>query len=488
MSTLYYGDNLALLRQHVADESVDLVYLDPPFSTHKSYAALFQRVAAAGAPVQVHAFEDSWPWGPEAEQAYAQLDRAGDHVTPALRALRGLLGESDMMAYLTMMAGRLIELRRVLKPTGSIYLHCDATASHYLKILMDAAFGAACFRNEIVWRYRRWPARARQFQRMHDVLLFYSKSAGGEHTFHALYGYECLADSTLRSFGTSRQRADFSCGRRRPATLPEPSPGPPLSDVWEIGVLAPISRERLGYPTQKPEALLERIVRASSNEGDVVLDPVCGSGTTLAVAQRLGRRWIGMDSSQLAVALTKHRLATAFGDDVRYRVVGEPASLGQAKELVRRGPLELRWWVLGVLGARPAEPGRRAVPGVDGWLGLEAGAGRKGRRVAVAIREHVPDPAEVAVLRALMKEEGIAVGAFVLLGEPTGELREAAAAAGRVRCGADRHARVQLLTMRELLRGERLDLPGRRPVAQPGPPPPDADDDAQATLPGLAGR
>jgi site-specific DNA-methyltransferase (adenine-specific) len=215
-----------------------------------------------------------------------------------------------------MMAPRLIELRRVLKATGSLYLHCDPNASHYLKVLLDAVFGHACFRNEVIWKYRRWPARARRFQRMHDVLLFYTASPGNAHTFNTLFGYETLAPSTLKTFGTKKQRADFSSGHRKPGVEAMQTPGPalsdywevpdacagsPTSDTWEVGVIAAIGKERTGYPTQKPEALLERVIRASSRESDVVLDPFCGCGTTIAVAERLGRSWIGIDATSLAI-------------------------------------------------------------------------------------------------------------------------------------------------------------------------------------------
>jgi site-specific DNA-methyltransferase (adenine-specific) len=240
-----------------------------------------------------------------------------------------MLGESDVLAYLAMMAPRLVELRRVLKPSGSLYLHCDPTASHYLKVLLDGVFGPSCFRNEVIWRYRRWPAKARRFQRMHDVLLFYTARDGAEHTFHTLYGYEKLAESTRKTFGTRKQRADFSSGRRKPGVeevetqgppLSDywevegwPGDGPPLADAWEVGVIAAIGKERTGYPTQKPEALLERVILASSREGDLVLDPFCGSGTTLAVADRLRRRWLGIDVSPLAVRVAGERLARAGG-------------------------------------------------------------------------------------------------------------------------------------------------------------------------------
>jgi site-specific DNA-methyltransferase (adenine-specific) len=330
MNTLFQGDNLDVLRRHLGDGSVDLVYLDPPFQSGKDYGVVFEaRPGHARRARAIHrtAFKDTWRWGEEAEASYAELEQKGDVAAKTLKALRSILGESDAMAYLCMMAPRLVELRRVLKPTGSLYLHCDPTASHYLKVLLDCIFGADCFRNEVVWRYRRWPARARRFQRMHDVLLFYTANRDRSHTFNTLYGYEKLAASTLKTFGTKKQRADFSSGHRKPGVEEAETEGPPLSDYWdiplggaagpplsdswEVGVIAAIGKERTGYPTQKPAALLERVIRASSNEGELVLDPFCGCGTAIAVADRLERRWIGIDVAPLAVDIVRARMRHA---------------------------------------------------------------------------------------------------------------------------------------------------------------------------------
>jgi DNA modification methylase len=313
MNRLCLGDNLEILRTSVADASVNLVYLDPPFQTGKDYEVMLDR--RTGKPrrarARAEAFRDAWSWSDDTERSFAELVASGSPAARALAGLRAILGDSDIMAYLCMMAPRLVELRRVLAPTGSLYLHCDPTASHYLKVLLDATFGPACFKNEIVWRYRRWPTKARRFQRMHDVLLFYAAAADNAHTFHTLYGYEKLAESTLKTFGTKKQRADFSSGHRKPSVEESETQGPPLSDTWEVGVIAASGRERTGYPTQKPEALLERVIRASSNVGDLVLDPFCGCGTTLAVAERLGRRWLGIDSAQHAVDISARRLQGA---------------------------------------------------------------------------------------------------------------------------------------------------------------------------------
>jgi site-specific DNA-methyltransferase (adenine-specific) len=331
MGTLFCGDNLDILRREVPDAAVDLVYLDPPFQSGRDYSVVFERrsVKSTRKRARTEAFKDTWKWGDGGETSYAEAVCLGGAVAGCVGALRSILGESDIMAYLAMMAPRLVELRRVLKDTGSLYLHCDPTASHYLKVLLDSIFGPRCFMNEVVWRYRRWPAKARRYQRMHDVLLFYAAAAGGTHTFHRRYGYEKLAESTLKAFGTRKQRADFSSGHRKPGVEDRETQGPPLSDVWDVGVIAAIGRERTGYPTQKPEALLERAIQSSSNEGDLVLDPFCGCGTALAVAERLGRPWIGIDIAPVAVELARKRLEQIEprGDN-RYGGAPDSASRG----------------------------------------------------------------------------------------------------------------------------------------------------------------
>lgn len=465
---LLCGDNLDVLRRCIPDASVDLVYLDPPFQSGRSYGvsfALAERSQRPRGAREVHAFDDTWRWGPEAEAAYAEILAAGGPAAGAVGALRQLVGESDVLAYLCMMAPRLVELRRALKPTGSLYLHCDPTASHYLKVLLDAIFGAACFRNEVIWRYRRWPAAARQFQRMHDVLLVYARSPGGEHKFRTLYGYERLAESTLKTFGTRKQRADFSSGHRKPSVEEAETPGPPLSDVWEIGVIAAIGRERLGYPTQKPEALLERVLHASSDPGDVVLDPFCGAGTTVAVAERLGRRWIGIDTSHLAIGLVKHRLAAAFGPEFAgsYEVRGEPATVAEARALAARDPRQLAYWLLGCVGARPVDRKLGPAEGVDGRLIVEArqGRGARPRQLLLAIEPGAPTAARVRALRRAIEQSPGDLGALIALEPPGAEaLREAAA--GRSRASAA--PPVQILSVAEILAGARPDVPAGIPA------------------------
>lgn len=329
---LYCGDNLDVLRKRIAPGSVDLIYLDPPFNSDRTYHSIDKE-----SKTPERAFSDTWRWDDSAKLAYAELTgrarpdvRVPRQLCDMMRALRGLLDAQHLgtMAYLSMMAIRLVEMRRVLRSTGSLYLHCDPTASHYLKMILDAVFGMDCFRNEVIWRYRRWPTKARRFQRMHDVLLFYTASANGEHTFHTLYGYEKLAESTLKTFGTKKQHADFSSGHRKPGVERGETKGPPLpdywelddlearglplSDAWEVGVIAPIGKERTGFPTQKPEKLLERVILASSREGDTVLDPFCGCGTAVVMAEKHKRRWVGIDISNRAIDFVKARLDSKF--------------------------------------------------------------------------------------------------------------------------------------------------------------------------------
>ena len=303
-NALVCGDNIDVLRE-LPDACVDLIYLDPPFNSNQFYVAAF-----GDKGVVAEQLRDIWRWTVAAQNAFDSLPRG--QLRDTLRGIRLQAGEkSPMAAYAVFMARRLAEMRRVLKPTGSIYLHCDWHANAYLRILMDAVFGEDNFQNEIVWRYRRWPSKQRRFQRMHDVILAYTKDGHDMSVFNQLY--ESLAKSTLRTWGTKQQVADFSSGRRKPSQTDKESAGAPLSDVWDIGIIAPIAKERLGYPTQKPLALLDRIIKASSNPGDLVLDPFCGCGTAADAAATLGRKYLGIDISGIAVRVMQQRLESRGG-------------------------------------------------------------------------------------------------------------------------------------------------------------------------------
>ncbi|MBE7480613.1 MAG: restriction endonuclease [Polyangiaceae bacterium] len=459
---LYYGDNLDVLRRYLADESVDLVYLDPPFNSAKDYNVLFREHDGTRSAAQVKAFKDTWEWDEAAARAYHELVEGGGKVSEALQAFRLVFGESDMLAYLAMMAPRLVELHRVMKESASIYLHCDPVASHYLKVLMDAIFRPANFRNEVIWRYRRWPAKARQFQKMHDVLLFYSKSAAPERTFHVLYGYEPLAESTIKTYGTKKQKADFSSGHRKPSTEEEESLGPPLSDVWEVGIIPPSGKERLGYPTQKPEKLLERVILASSSPDDVVLDPFCGCGTAVAVAHRLGRQWVGIDITHLAINLIKRRMKDSLGVDVG-EAVGEPVSLPDAEALAELNPYQFQWWALGLVGARPVVEQKGADRGVDGRLYFhdEVGPNARTKQIIFSVKSGGTSVADVRDLRGVIDREQAALGVFITLREPTQPMRREAASGGFYQSPGwnKSYPRLQVVTVEQLLEGTGIDYP-----------------------------
>ena len=388
MNRLFYGDNLDVLRERVATESVDLVYLDPPFNSNRNYNVIFARNASSADTAQIQAFDDTWRWSNHTEEQFLELVNGGapNRVADALQAMHTLLGENDALAYVVNMAPRLVELHRSLKPTGSLYLHCDPTMSHYLKVLLDAIFGAENFRNEIVWKRTATKGDARRkFGSVHDLLLFYSKSQNIAFTAtETPHGDKYLSRFTL----------DDHDGRGRyegaPLDSPNPRPnltyeykgfappqngwrvsrelmeeldrdsrlifpkslqgrirrknymaelkGQPIGDVWsDISPLNSQAAERLGYPTQKPMALLERILASSSREGDVVLDPFCGCGTTIDAAIKMKRRWLGIDITYIAVGFVQARLKDTYGSDIAqtYKVESIPRVLqgAQARSL-----------------------------------------------------------------------------------------------------------------------------------------------------------
>lgn len=522
---LYYGDNLDVLRRHIADESVDLIYLDPPFNSNQDYNVLFKEHHGERAAAQIKAFEDTWRWDLGAEAAYQEVVEAGGRVSQAMQAFRTFLGESDMMAYLAMMAPRLIELRRVLKPTGSIYLHCDPTASHYLKMLMDAVFGPENFRNEIVWKRTHAHGSSRRYGPVHDTILFYTKDREyvwtnprlkhdpeyiAKHFRHvdadgrrfqaiSLTGagvrrgesgqpwrnvnptasgrHWALPGKVLRALGIEagsiQERLD-ALDRAGLIYWPKGGDGVPrlkwyadqlegvaVPDVWtDIPPIAAHAAERLGYPTQKPEALLERIIRASSNEGDVVLDPFCGCGTAIAVAQKLKRRWIGIDITHLAIGLIKSRLHDMFRDDVAYEVHGEPTTIEEAKVLARDDPHEFQVWALGLVGARKGEVKKGADRGIDGRLYFhDEGSGGRTKQIIISVKAGHVSVAHVRDLRGVVEREKAEIGVLISLEEPTSAMRTEAAAAGFYTSPWGNHPRIQLLTIAQLLDGRGIDYP-----------------------------
>ena len=508
---LYYGDNLDILRRYVDDESVDLVYLDPPFNSNADYNVLFAEKNGTESDAQIRAFEDTWRWDQRAELAYQEIVESGpDGVSNAMQAFRTFLGTSDMMAYLAMMAPRLLELRRVLKPTGSIYLHCDPTASHYLKMLLDAIFSAANFRNEIIWKRTSAHADADRCGSVHDTILYYGKSSAPNwnKTYQAydisyVEAYYRYKESDGRRFMSDNLTGAGSGPPRKfgeRGELPPPpgrhwmfdqdgidsalkedrifwtrngvprlkkyldeAPGMPLQDVWtDVQALRSWHAERLGYPTQKPEALLERIIEASSNEGDTVLDPFCGCGTTITVAERLHRKWIGIDITHLAIGLMKHRLEVAFEGKAEYDVIGEPVSLAGARQLAEEDPFQFQFWATGLVGARPVEQKKGADKGIDGRIRFHDEAkGGKTKQIILQVKAGKTGSKHVRDLRGVIEREKAEMGVLITLHEPTQPMKTEAASAGFYESPGwhKKYPRLQLLTIEDLLEGRGIDYP-----------------------------
>jgi len=511
---LYFGDNLDILREHVASESVDLIYLDPPFNSNATYNVLFQEKGGQKSAAQITAFDDTWHWGMESEYAYQEMVKEGSRkLADLIQAMRAFLGQNDMMAYLVMMAQRIAELHRVLKPTGSIYLHCDPTASHYLKLLMDAVFDVGNFRNEIVWKRTTAHNDPGRYGANIDILLFYSKS--DRWTWNQVYlphdadylarfrnadpdgrrwadydlsakglsggGYEyeykgvaslwrCPIETMSRLDSEGRLHFTKAGGIRLKRYLDE-NKGTVLQALWDdISPINSQAAERLGYPTQKPESLLERIIQASSSEGDLVLDPFCGCGTTIAVAERLKRRWIGIDITHLAITLMRHRLNDAFGPDLApYEVIGDPKDLESARALAEQNRHQFEWWALSLVDARPAQDKRKGADrGVDGYINFFDDNSGKAKTVVVQVKSGHVNSSYVRDLKGVMERERAPIGILITLEEPSRPMLQEAAAGGFYEpehFPGHQYPRIQILTIRELLEGKEAQYPRMAPPA-----------------------
>lgn len=514
MNALHYGDNLDVLRGF-PPESVDLVYLDPPFNSNANYNVLFKTPQGQQSQAQIEAFEDTWHWGEQAEAEYRELLRQENtDVAQMMEALRRFLGENDMMAYLTMMANRLLKLHNVLKPTGSLYLHCDPTASHYLKVVLDGVFGKENYRNEIVWQRTGAHNDSKRFGRVSDSILFYTKTA--EFTFNPQYtdyAPEYVAERYKYDDGDGRKhwRNTMTAAGQGPArdfrgvTMSPPagthwrfsqseidrlekegriyySPsgmpyiksyldeqkGRPAQNIWTDIVMSKSGAERLGYPTQKPLALLERIIQASSNPGDVVLDPFCGCGTALHAAQKLGRAWIGIDITHLAISLIENRLKRAFGLEPGkdFETHGTPKDFAGAQDLARRDKYQFQWWACSLVNAQPYGGKKKGADGgIDGLIFFQDDATGAAKRIVVSVKGG--SNVNVSMVRDLahvVEREKAAIGLFVSLAKPTEPMRKEAASAGFYECRHNRksYPKIQILTIEGLLlnreRPEFLDL------------------------------
>ena len=507
---LYYGDNLGVLRESIGDESVDLIYLDPPFNSNASYNVLFSSPSGEQSKAQIEAFDDTWHWNDTAELAFDEVLKGPNaQASMMLRAMRSALGANDMMAYLAMMAVRLLELHRVLKPTGSLYLHCDPTASHYLKVLLDAVFGKENFQNEITWKRTFVHGDSKTWSRAADKLFFYTKSQ--------MFTWNAPIEPHSEKYLESHYSSEDQLGRRFQLTSilspsPRPNmmyewkgfPSPPLgwrffkermaeldakgsihyprkkdgsfdfekrprfiryldeqkgtvvTTVWtDIPPINSQAKERLGYPTQKPVALLERIVTASSNPGDVVLDPFCGCGTTVHAAQKLGRPWIGIDITHLAVALIERRIRQAF-PGLKYEVYGVPKDLEGARNLAERDKHEFQKWIVATIGGQPGKKGMDR--GIDGYLHFRD-ADKKPQFAIVSVKGGATNPGHIRDLKGVMEREQAKLGIFLTLNKPTREMEKEAAAAGIYETGGQKISRIQILTAAEVIDDRRPQTP-----------------------------
>jgi DNA modification methylase len=545
LNRLYYGDNLEVLRNEIKDESVDLVYLDPPFNSQATYNVLFKAPTGEQSHAQIEAFEDSWHWGESAEHAFDAVMGSGNtDVAELLRAMRSFLHENDLMAYLCMLAIRLLELHRVLRPGGTLYLHCDPTASHYLKLLLDGVFGPRNFLNEIVWKRSGAHSDIKQGMKrcgkIHDVIFVYVKNAenvwnpvytpytpeyleseyrhvapdgrryketdltaakpGGDteydwHVKRPQSGKKWEADlsdeylkpkadweykavrpysgrfwayslENLRQFAQTGHLIHRSTGAPRLVQFADEMPGIPLQDVW-VDIPPQSGKEDLGYPTQKPVALMERIVSSSSNEGDTVLDPFCGCGTTIHAAQKLNRRWIGIDITHLAISLIEQRLNDAF-PGISYEVHGTPKDLGGARDLAQRDKYQFQWWAVSLVKAVPfAGKKKGADTGIDGLIYFKDFRDGKITTEKAIVSVKGGENISVSMIRDLahvVDREKAKMGLFITLAEPTDPMRKEALKEGYFETSTGgKYLKLQISTIEELLTGKRPDLPSPDP-------------------------
>lgn len=519
-NTLFYGDNLIILHDYIPDESVDLIYLDPPFNSKRTYNVLFKYESGEESEAQIAAFDDTWHWNLAAEETYHELvTEAPDRVSKMIAALRDFIGPSQMLAYLVMMAARLVELHRVLKPTGSLYLHCDPTASHYLKIILDTIFEPQNFRNEFIWKrsaaHSDAKQGAKQAGRIHDVIFFYTKSNNWIwNTVYTEYepeyiksNYRNIEKGTKRLFKSTDLTAakgggdtSYEWKGRKPSEgrfwayskanmekfekegrlyytrtgMPrlkqylDEMPGVSLQDLWtDISPISSLAAERLGYPTQKPLALLERIIEASSNPNDVILDPFCGCGTTIAAAQKLGRKWIGIDVTHLSIALMKYRLQEMF-PDATFKTVGEPESTAAAQYLAEHDRFQFEWWALSLVKARPAggqkgsKRGKKGADrGIDGIITFIDDGTRKPKRILVQVKSGKVSSRDIRDLVGTVNREKAVIGAFITLQPATSAMTKEAVSAGFYKSQGwnQTYPKIQILTIEELLNGTELKMP-----------------------------
>lgn len=518
MNRLYYGDNLEVLRAQIADASIDLVYLDPPFNSNAGYNVLFKSPGGAGADASIEAFDDTWTWGNSAREAMMDIAQGTNRPLQVMMdAMHSAIGENPLMAYLAMMAVRLVELHRVLKDTGSLYLHCDPTASHYLKLVLDAVFGADNYRNEVVWKRTFAHGNvSRGYGDVTDTIFFYTKSRifvwnqvykkmpsdkadkvysqsdpdgrrwqsvtlrnpGMRPNLHYPYtasngitydphpnGWSCNIERMTKYDSEGRLYfPNKEGGALRLKMYEDESQGARLQSLWDdIPPISANAQERLGYPTQKPRALLERIIAASSNPGDVVLDPFCGCGTAVDAAEKLGRRWIGIDVTHIAIGMIENRMREGY-PEIAFETIGVPRDLASAEKLARDDPHQFQQWVCWQVGGYPRDK-KGGDKGVDGWFNYLAGGTRVETGVISVKAGDIVNPTMVRDLGRVMERDKHRFGLFVMKTLPTKGMRDEAASQPMIETDFGRFPALQFVTLAEIFQGIRPKLP---PMIPPG--------------------
>ncbi len=515
---LFYGDNLEVLRRHIKDESVDLCYIDPPFNSKRNYNQIYNNVGKED-QAQAQAFIDTWTWDDYANQGLEEIQTnyLGRFTAQSIDLISGLvkvLGKGSLLAYLVSMTLRVAEIYRVLKPTGSFYLHCDPSASHYLKIIIDAIFCAqgGNYLSEIIWKRTSSHSDSNKYGRVHDVILYYSKnskvnwneqyqsydqkyidqyykysdpdgrkfmsgdigaaglSGGGyEYEWNNIRRVWRVPESTMQRLDSENRIYYTKNGFPRMKRYLDEMQGLPIQDTWtDIEALRSWHSEKLGYPTQKPEALLERIIKASSNEGDVVLDAYCGCGTTVAVSQRLDRQWIGIDITYQSISLILKRLEDAFGQGVLENIVlnGIPKDMNSAVALANKRDDRTRkefekWAVLTYSNNRAVINQKKgADKGIDGIAYFRSEKDDP-EKIILQVKSGKVSSRDIRDLQGTMTRENAVLGIFITLEKPTRDMIKEAKEAGiyRSQYMSNPVDKIRIVTIQEIIEDQkRLDI------------------------------
>ena len=492
---LYYGDNLEIMKKYIADNSIDLCYIDPPFNSKRNYNQIYKRIGVED-KAQSQALSDTWLWDDEAQSGLEKIFKNDDksYTLQTIALTNGFLqalGQGSMLAYIVSMIQRINEIYRILKPTGSFYLHCDPTMSHYLKIILDSVFcpRGGEFQNEIIWHYKTYQGNCKNhFPRKHDTIFFYTKSQN--------YYFKMLKDGNFKNMVDFKRWNKYLShnqeikGKFYPKTdsrfngyykkfvekngrIPRDNDvilkleGETVDTVWNLKAVNPNSRERLGYTTQKPEKLLERIISASSKEGDTILDAYCGCGTTVSVAERMNRNWIGIDITYQAISLILKRLEDTYGSEVLENVetMGIPQDIESALALAHKKDDKIRkefekWAILTFSNNHAMINEKKGKDlGIDGTAYTFDGATPK--KLLFSVKSGRVTSSQIRDLRGTIDRENAAGGILITLEEPTKDMKQEAIKAGRINnlFSAENHNKIEIVTIQEILDGKRMNIP-----------------------------